>query len=82
MLRAESLIAVGFGWASLTKDGVAVWQVANYDDTMTAVEAEEIARKDPGHDWRIVMEGPLRGSTHQRHGDKQWVLIKTTLGFA
>lgn len=82
MLHSESIIGVGFGWASLLKDGVAVWTQMNLDAMITAGDAEEIARKDPEHDWRIVMEGALRGSTHQRQGDMQWVLIGKTMGFA
>ena len=83
-LCAETRIAVGFGYAALTKGDECVWMECNHelDDCMTVAQAEELAAADPDHDWRIVLDGPLRGATHQRHGEMQWVLVKTNMGFA
>ena len=83
----EDVIAVGFGYAGLTRDGQNVWSEplsGNYsdDDLMTGAHAESLAAADPDHDWRIQLEGPLRGRTYQRHGPGEWVLIAQNEGFA
>jgi hypothetical protein len=81
---AESRIAVGFGLAELTKDGETIWMEDSHDweKCMTVAQAEELAKADPDHDWRIVLHGPLRGMTYQRHGDTQWMLVEKNEGFA
>lgn len=83
-LCKDSRIAVGFGDARLTKDGETVWQESGHewDECMTVEEAEEIARLDPDHDWRIVLHGPLRGATYQRQGDMAWLMVEKNEGFA
>ena len=53
-----------------------------WEDCLTVAEAEVIAAKDPEHDWRIVLYGPLRGSTYQRHAVRHWVLVEKNEGFA
>lgn len=77
-------IAVGFGYAGLTRDGDHVWQEEGqeYDECMSGEQAEALALEDPDHDWRIVIDGPLSGRTYQRHGPGQWVLIEKNEGFA
>ena len=86
-IHAESRISVGFGDAKLTKDGETIWEEDktsdySYDDCMSVAEAEELAKADPDHDWRIVIYGALSGRTYQRHGEMQWMLIERNLGFA
>jgi hypothetical protein len=84
-LCKDSRIAVGFGSASLTVDGVTIWQEnpgMDWNDCLTVGEAESLAEMDPDRDWRINLHGPLRGSVYQRHGEMQWVLVKTDGGFA
>jgi len=79
-------IAVGFGAAYVTKDGVEVydgeadWQ--NEKEPKTVAEIEEIAAADPDHDWRIVKYGPLHGETYQRHDKDRWVCVESNMGFA
>lgn len=84
---ANGLIAVGFGYAALHKDGTPVYQEPNGDDytdddLMTGAQAETIAAADPDHDWQIVMHGPLSGRSYQRHGPSEWALIEQNQGFA
>ena len=43
---------------------------------------ENEALKDPDHDWRVVLDGPLRGRTFQRHDVGKWVLVSENDGFA
>lgn len=81
---ADGQIAVGFGMAALMKNGRTVWSEDQMEDQdpMTGAQAEEMAAKDPDHDWRIILEGPLSGRTYQRHGPNEWALIEQNQGFA
>lgn len=82
---AEGLIAVGFGYAALHRDGEPVYtesDTSEHDATyMTGAQAEALAASDPDHDWRIVLEGPLSGRTYQRHAAGQWALVNQHMGF-
>lgn len=80
-------IAVGFGDAHVSRDGKVVWREdigpdSRWEDSWTVMRAENVARKDPNHDWRITLDGPLHGETYQRQGRNQWVLVKKNMGFA
>ena len=82
----DMVIAVGFGSATLTKDGQVVYsepqRSCEEDEFWTVAMAEAEALKDPDHDWRITMFAPLRDREYQRHGPGQWVLIASGMGFA
>lgn len=81
----EGVIAVGFGYAALHKDGAPVWsedEAASDNSMMTGADAEALAAQDPDHDWRIVLHGPLSGRAYQRHGPGQWMLVEKSEGFA
>lgn len=78
-------VAVGFGDASITKDGEIIFQETSqmeWQDIPTLMKFENMARKDPDHDWRLILYAPLRGSVYQRHGRNEWVLIESNEGFA
>lgn len=82
---ADAVIAVGFGFAALLRDGEVVWVEGgdmSDDDLMTGAQAEEKAAADPDHDWQIQLHGPLSGRSYQRHGPSEWALIQQDLGFA
>lgn len=82
---ADGVIAVGFGYAALHRDGDVVWAESpetEEDDLMTGARAEALAAADPDHDWQIVLHGPLSGRTYQRHGPNEWALIEQNQGFA
>lgn len=85
-LHLESIIAVGFGSAYVTRDGEAVLDgeraLRDGDERVTAQDAENLALADPDHDWRITLFGPLHGEEYQRQGDGLWVLVSTNEGFA
>lgn len=80
----DMLIGVGFGDAHVERDGEIIYQ-EDCGDTMqklwTFQDAENEALKDPDHDWRVVLFGPLRGRTFQRHGEGKWVLVEENGGF-
>lgn len=84
-LPMDARIAVGFGDASLRRNGEYAWNEQpgmNYEDCLTVQQAEDMAADDPEADWRIVLYGPLRGRVFQRHGAGQWCLIEENEGFA
>lgn len=92
VLPMDALIAVGFGDASVTKDGMVIWDElsvtlaaekkgidANYWQT---IDAENVAKEDPEHDWRIHLVAPLSERHYQRQGENHWVLYEKGPGFA
>ena len=86
-LDPRHVIAVGFGSAYLECDGEILWDEnvqgrdLEFDQMMTCAQAEELARRRPNHDWRIVLDGPMHGETYQRQRGK-WVCVATNQGFA
>lgn len=85
VLPLDAHIAVGFGDASLWRDGKRVMgeePQMEFDETPTVAQAEEIAAADPDHDWRIRYKAPLSDNTYQRQGTGNWVLIEKGMGFA
>lgn len=93
----EKIIAVGFGCAQATCDGNLVadgescgnkgpyfirnGKPRHVQRYITFGDIEKIAAKDPDHDWRIVLHGPMHGETYQRqNGD--WLLVEKNQGFA
>lgn len=82
----DMLIGVGFGLAMVTKDGELVYQEPSnpngWDDFWTTADAERAANAGPDHDWRIMLDAPLRSREYQRHGPDKWVLIDSGRGFA
>lgn len=84
-LTGGGRIAVGFGDAHLSRDGKIVASETNgadWDDCLSFKDAEKMAAKDPDHDWRIVLNGPLHGETYQRQGTGKWVCVESNQGFA
>lgn len=78
----EMIIAVGFGDARITKDEETIFSEESDEDFRSLEVFEEMAKQDPNHDWRAILNGPLRGRTYQRHGVAEWVLIYSNRGFA
>lgn len=83
MISLDAYIAVGFGYAGVTKDGAEVYSESDVDeDPWTVADAERAAAKDPDHDWRIIFHGPLSEAEYQRHEANNWVLVRKGMGFA
>jgi hypothetical protein len=82
-------IAVGFGDAYVKKDTTVVWDevrdfvrkdkdvLEHWREIPTLMRFEYLARKDPDHDWRCVLNAPLRYREYQRQGRNLWILIKS-----
>jgi hypothetical protein len=83
--RTESMplsapLAIGFGSVSVSKGDETVWQGDDADVLLERFERQ--AAKDPDHDWRLDIFGPLYSATYQRHGEGSWVLVERGKGFA
>jgi len=78
-------VAVGFGFAGIEKDGEILYSEpynASWEDIPTLMTFENMARKDPDHDWRLILDGPLHGEEYQRQGRTLWIMVKSNKGFA
>ena len=85
ILPMNAVIAVGFGSATVSKNGETVYDegdCGSEEEYWTAQMAEDMAKVDPDNDWRIQMFGPLSESEYQRQGDGHWVLYAKGQGFA
>lgn len=83
-LQPSRWIAVGFGSAGYSKDGLDIWTEGGADDEEppTVADVERVAALDPDHDWRIYFNAPLYESEYQRQAEGVWVLVKKGEGFA
>lgn len=83
-LPLHSVIAVGFGDATVTRDGEPIYdeQLVSEDQFWTCADAEKAAADDPDHDWRISYYAPLYEAIYQRQGEGHWVLVQKGMGFA
>lgn len=75
----------GYGGWHITRDGKTVYsgdpdvEWKSYPSLMTF---ENMARKNPDHDWRAECFLALREATYQRQGKNEWVLVSSGDGFA
>lgn len=83
--RMDMAIAAGFGRAEVSRDGEVIWEEkpgASLKRVPRLRRFEKLAAADADHDWRVLLDLPLRSAEYQRHGSKLWVLVKSGLGFA
>ena len=80
----DMLVSVGFGSCCVMKGAEEIWsETMDADQECYDLEHfEALAAADPDHDWQVSLQGPLRGRTYQRHGEKLWVLVESNEGFA
>ena len=95
-LSLDMLPHPGFGALSLTCDGetpeawwvlcggswIAGWRRWTLDTEVTLGEIEEAVARDPDHDWRLEVHGPISGVVYQRQGCAQWLAVERLHGFA
>lgn len=79
-LSMEDRLDVGFGLVWVQRDGTDVWVGNNQLKKMRSVERQ--ARRRPDAAWTVFFDGPMRGALYERRGRDEWVLVKTTEGFA
>ena len=86
VLPTTVVIAVGFGYAAVTKNGEELYvEPDDENDSVkywTVQDAENLAIQDPDNDWRIHLVAPLSERHYQRQGDNLWVLYEKGIGFA
>lgn len=81
----DMVIAVGFGYAAVTKNEKEVYSEMGCNDKnelWTVQDAENLAKQDPDNDWRIHLIAPLSERHYQRQGENLWVLYEKGKGFA
>jgi hypothetical protein len=94
----ESIIAIGFGIAIVTKDGQEVYneleverkhvaenggeECQTWPPFWTGQDAENAALSDPDHEWLIMIHGPMSGATWKRTASNLWECIESNGGFA
>ena len=93
----SGIIAIGFGNAEVTRDGVVVYDEMSTErkhledkgeDTTewppfwTGADAEKAALADPDHDWKILIHGPMSGGEWTRTEPGHWVQTAVYEGFA
>lgn len=77
------IVAVGFGYAAITRDDEVIFEERDDDEEWHDLrEFEKMAQKDPHHDWRCILDAPLRYRAYQRHAKNTWVLVESGMGFA
>jgi hypothetical protein len=83
-LALDAQIAVGAGYAALTRDAVPVYEAACFalEDTWTVRDAERLAAREPERDWRIHLVA-LRDERHYRRSDAgEWILYERGYGLS
>ena len=83
-LAHDTRIGVGFGHASITRDGVPVFEEDGheYDALPTVADAERMARAEPHCDWRIHLVSLLDERHYRRDGEGRWTLYKRGYGLS
>ena len=61
-----------------------IWDGSEYqwDNAPTLMKFENMARKDPGADWRYTRITALHDEEYQRQGRNLWVMVKSGMGYA
>jgi hypothetical protein len=84
LLSLDAQLAVGVGYAALTRDGVPVYEAECFalEDVWTVRDAERLAAREPARDWRIHLVA-LRDERHYRRtADGRWVLYERGYGLS
>lgn len=87
LLEMDTVLYNGFGGYRVEKDGKLFYEGdpawdADWEKYMTLQQLEKEAQKEPKADWRVILNLPLRSGEWQRHGENEWVLINSGIGFA
>jgi len=83
-LALDAQIAVGAGYAALTRDGVPVYETECFalEGAWSVRDAERLAAAEPDRDWRIHLVA-LRDARHyRRRRDGRWRLYQRGYGLS
>jgi len=83
-LAPEAVIAVGIGYAALTRDGKTVYEEdrTGQRDLMTVAQAERLAQQEPDREWRIHLVAQLDDRHYRREGAGRWVIYERGYGMS
>lgn len=83
-LALEATIAVGIGYAALTRDGEAVYEEDGTGQRapITVALAERLAQREPDRDWRIHLVAQLDDRHYRREGAGLWVIYERGYGMS
>jgi hypothetical protein len=83
-LAPEAVIAVGIGYAALTKDGETVYEEdrTGERELMTVAQAERLAKREPDREWRIHLVAQLDDRHYRREGAGRWVIYERGYGMS
>jgi hypothetical protein len=83
-LENDARIGVCFGHASITRDGVPVFEEDghDYDALPTVADAESMARAAPQCEWCIHLVSLLDERHYRREGEGRWVLYRRGYGLS
>ena len=83
-LAPETYISVGIGYAALTRDGETVYEEGRGGDgaPMTVAQAEGLAQREAGRDWRIHLVAQLEDRHYRRDGAGRWVIYERGYGLS
>ncbi|HSD44929.1 MAG TPA: hypothetical protein VLD36_24045 [Burkholderiales bacterium] len=84
MLDPDALIAVGAGYAALTRDGLPVFEAefGELEHQMTVREASRMAAEDAAHEWCIHLVGQADDRHYRRAPDGRWELYSRGYGLS
>jgi hypothetical protein len=84
LLPPDAQLAVGAGYAALTRDGVPVYEAECFalEDAWTVRDAERLAAREPGRDWRIHLVALREERHYRRSGDGRCVLYERGYGLS
>lgn len=83
-LDPDALIAAGAGYASLTRDGLPVYEAefGDLEHQMTVREASRMAADDAAHEWCIHLVGQADDRHYRRAPDGRWQLYSRGYGLS
>ena len=83
-LAPDALVAVGVGYAAVTRDGVPMFEAecGDLEHAISVRDAETMAAAEPGHDWRIHLVGPLDERHYRREADGRWKIYRRGYGLS
>ena len=83
-LAPDALVAVGFGYAALTRDGVPVFEAdcGDLERAISVRDAEAIAAAAPEHDWCIHLVAQRDERHYRRVADGRWTIYRRGYGLS